>query len=176
MAHATPMYDIDTASEDEAYGPSKSALKREAAGFLRLAEQLVALPPALATRLTMSEEIRLALDEAYRIKSHGARKRHLHHMGKLLRQQSDVGDLQQAIERQMSGTTAQTALFHQIERWRDRLLQEGDSALAELIADHPEFDRQRLRQLMREANREAAQEQPPRAARLLFQLLRQGLG
>ena len=40
------------------------------------------------------------------------------------------------------------AEFHAVERWRDRLLEEGDVALAELLTDYPDADRQQLRQLV----------------------------
>src|SRR5690606_40270418 len=66
----------------------------------------------------------------------------------------------------------ETALLHRAERWRERLLAEGDAALAELLDAHPDADRQKLRQLVRSALDEQARNKPPRAFRELFKLLR----
>jgi len=59
------------------------------------------------------------------------------------------------------------------ERWRDRLLEEGDHVLEELVTQHPDVDRQYLRQLMRNAGKEKLANKPPRSARLLFRYLRE---
>ena len=72
------------------------------------------------------------------------------------------------------GTAArlETALLHRAESWRTRLLEEGDAALAELLDAYPAADRQRLRQLVRNALAERAKTKPPAAVRELFRELR----
>ena len=62
--------------------------------------------------------------------------------------------------------------MHRVEAWRDRLLEGGDEALAELLDLHPDADRQRLRQLVRNAQDEKKRGKPPRAFRELFRELR----
>ena len=62
--------------------------------------------------------------------------------------------------------------MHRVEHWRERLLAEGDAALAGLLEEHPSADRQRLRQLVRNANEEKLRNKPPRAFRELFRELR----
>src|SRR3546814_9755190 len=59
----------------------------------------------------------------------------------------------------------ETALLHRAERWRERLLEEGDAALAELIEAHPSADRQQLRQLVRNTLDERKRNKPPHAFR-----------
>ena len=59
-----------------------------------------------------------------------------------------------------------------MESWRERLLAEGDAALAELLEEHPGADRQHLRQLARNAHEEKLRNKPPRAFRELFRELR----
>ena len=66
----------------------------------------------------------------------------------------------------------ETALLHRAETWRDRLLEGGDTALADLLAEHPDADRQQLRTLIRNAAQERAKNRPPHAYRELFRLLR----
>jgi ribosome-associated protein len=72
-----------------------------------------------------------------------------------------------------SGKSRQhTAWLHQVERWRDRLL-EDESALTELLADHPDADAQRLRALIRNAHKEKELGKPPKSYREIFQALRE---
>jgi ribosome-associated protein len=42
-----------------------------------------------------------------------------------------------------------------------------------LLVEHPELDRQHVRQLIRTAHKEAANAKPPKAARELFRYLRE---
>ena len=59
-----------------------------------------------------------------------------------------------------------------LEQWRDRLIAEGDRAISELMLESPEIDRQHLRQLVRQAHKEAAENKPPAASRKIFAYLR----
>ena len=65
------------------------------------------------------------------------------------------------------------ALMHRMEHWRERLLAEGDVALAELLDEYPQADRQQLRTLVRNALAEKAKNKPPRAFREIYQVLRE---
>jgi ribosome-associated protein len=64
-----------------------------------------------------------------------------------------------------------TAWLHQVENWRDRLLEQPD-ALTELLAAFPESDAQHLRTLIRNALKEKELLKPPKSYRELFQVLR----
>lgn len=61
------------------------------------------------------------------------------------------------------------------ERWRTRLLAEGDAALNELVAEVPGVDRQHLRQLLRQARAEPPTDRSKRAARELLRAIRASL-
>ena len=61
---------------------------------------------------------------------------------------------------------------HQLERWRDRLV-EDDSALAEFIAQFPNSDAQQLRTLIRNTRKEQLAKKPPAHYRALFRMLRE---
>jgi hypothetical protein len=63
-------------------------------------------------------------------------------------------------------------MMHRVEDWRERLLAEGDKALAALLDDYPQADRQQLRTLVRNAQAEKAKNKPPRAYREIYQVLR----
>ena len=55
----------------------------------------------------------------------------------------------------------------------ERLLDEGDAALSELLDAHPGADRQQLRQLVRSALDERRKDKPPRAYRELYRAIRE---
>jgi ribosome-associated protein len=66
----------------------------------------------------------------------------------------------------------EAAATHHLEALRERLLDDGDAALSELIATHPDLDRQHLRALIRQARLERETNKPLHAYRELFRELR----
>jgi ribosome-associated protein len=64
------------------------------------------------------------------------------------------------------------AAFHALETWRTRLI-ENDAALNEWLALQPDTDVQQIRQLIRNARKEAAESKPPKSSRALFKLIRE---
>ena len=67
----------------------------------------------------------------------------------------------------------ENAAMHRLEAMRDRLINEEEAALSELINEHPQVDRQHLRSLVRKARLEKeTPNKPPRAYREIFQLLK----
>jgi ribosome-associated protein len=66
--------------------PSKTQRKRDAHALQTLGIQLVALSAAQLARLDLPEILHEAVLAAQRMRSHGARTRHLQYIGKLMRQ------------------------------------------------------------------------------------------
>jgi ribosome-associated protein len=159
--------------------PSRSELRREALNVLAMAERLLELPPATRERLALGESVRREVLVALSIRAHGARKRQLQFLAKQLRRdEASLAAVRDAVEANSDVRRRDAALLHRIERWRDRLLDEGDPAISDLFAEFPDagFDRQQLRALLRQAAAEDAAGQPPAAARQLFRLLREAIG
>lgn len=150
---------------------SKSQRKRDCHALQDLGTELVKLPQSDLDKIPLDDELQQAIHEARRIKQHGALKRQLQFIGKLIRQR-DAEALRQAYERVMHPYQEDIKHFHQLEKWRERLLDDGDAALEELIEQHPEIDRQHIRQLIRTARSDKKANKPPRAARELFQYLK----
>lgn len=150
---------------------SKSQRKRDAKALQELGEALVRLNAEQLQRLELPTELHEAVILAQGIRQHGGRKRQLQFIGKLLRS-LDAEPIRAALATLQGQSRAAAARHHRIERWRDRLLEEGDGAVTELMQTLPGADPQHLRQLLRNARREAAAGQPPRAARTLFRYLR----
>ena len=178
------MNEDDTGYEES--GPSKSARKREMLGFQALAEELVRLPPAQLERIDMPAELRDGVVAARRLQR-AALRRQLRFLAHLVDERTDAEALRAALEAQRAPGRAETAHLHRLERWRDRLLAEGDAAVEAFIEAHPMVDRQQFRSLVRAATRaatrlqeaeqqgaptEAAHAQARRTATALFRFLR----
>ena len=151
---------------------SKSQRRRDALEVKSLAARLIATTPALLARIPLDETTRTAISEAQRIHSNVARKRQLQYVAKLLRRVDAEPILQALQDLEQEGRQA-TARQHRAEAWRDRLLEDGDPALGDLIRQRRDSDAQAIRQLIRTARQEAARGRPPAAARRLFRTLRE---
>ncbi len=168
--------DDEAISPDDYWaGPSRSQLRREALEVFELAERLVEQNESQLLRLPLDDALRALVRESQRITQQIARKRQLQYLAKILRREDDVTlhAIRDAIENSKSDSRRDTAALHRIEVWRDRLIDEGDAALAELLAAHPTADRQHLRQLARNAKDERLHHKPLHAFRDLFRALRE---
>ena len=160
--------------QEEFETKSKSQVKRELHALQDIGEQLTRLNNSQLARFDLPEAVLSAILDCQSISSYGARKRQLKYIGKLLR---DV-DMDDAIQRLnlLTQHKAQDAqALHKLENWRERLINEGDAALSELLTEYPEIDRQHLRQLLRSIDKETKQNQPPKSYRKLFQYLKEQL-
>ena len=151
---------------------SKSQRKREAHELLDLAKKLISMPPSRLADMPLDGDLRNEVDFARSIHSHGARKRQLMTVGKMLRQR-DTTSLLQAVNDIDQKNWQANARHHHVETWRDLLIKGSDRDLAGLLGQSPGGNTQTLRQLIRNANRELKLGKPPSATRKLFKLLRE---
>lgn len=154
---------------------SKTELKRQMHALQDLGLRLTKLNKDQLAKLDLSDRLHLAIEEFHRIKSNGAQKRHLQYVGKIIRTE-DSDKIEHDLGLYEAGQQAHTQTFHKLERWRDRLINEGNSALQEYIQEHNNADVQHLRQLVRNAQKELKLDKPPAAARKLFKYLREIAG
>jgi ribosome-associated protein len=160
-------------SED--LGPSKSQIKRELLVLQKLGERLTRMSASQLARMPLSETMRSALEEARRIKSHNALRRHYRRLGKLLRDE-ELAAIQQVVDEIDGSHQAGVDRFHALERWRERLIDGDSDDFGAFLEAYPTADRQHLRQLIQSVQRERAKEQPPAAYRKLFKYLREVSG
>ena len=151
---------------------SKSQVKRDLQALVDLGERLTTFKPDLIARLPLTDALRRALADAPKHTANIARKRHIHFIGKLMRDQ-DTDAILILIDQLDASTRQYNERFHNLERWRDRLLAGTDAILDSFVADYPEADRQHLRQLIRQAQHEAAQNKPPASTRKIFKYIRE---
>lgn len=158
----------------EYFGPSRSQQRREALEVLELGERLASLSDAQLARLPIPDTLLPHIVETRRITSHIARKRQLAYLAKQMRREDEetLHAIRDALDAQGETARREVAAIHRVEQWRERLLDGGDEALAQLLDQHPRADRQHLRQLVRNALQERRLNKPPHAYRELFRELR----
>lgn len=163
-----------TELDDEDYGPSRTQQRREALAVLTLAGQLVDLQPSRLAKLELPDDVRHEIEVTRRITAHIARKRQLAFLAKVMRRhdEADFASVRAELGENREKQRQETAAMHRLEALRERLLADDESALSELIDQHPEIDRQHLRSLIRQARVEKDSNKPPRAYREIFQLLK----
>jgi ribosome-associated protein len=137
-----------------------------------LASELINLSQSKLSQVPLDDMVRAAIMEARQFGSHGARKRQMLYVAKLLRR-DDPEPILLALEKFDGEAREISGRQHRSEAWRDFLLEAGDAAIGKLIEQRPDTDAQAIRQLVRNAGREAARNKPPAAARNLFRILRE---
>jgi len=149
---------------------NKSQQKREIHALLELGRKLSGLDKSALLKMDLPAELLLAITESKSMK-HGALKRQFKFITKLLRQ-INTESLEETIAGLELKQTEQDRCFHRVERWRDRLLIEGQEAMTEFMATYPQADAGQIRQLVRNTNKELLSGKPPKSSRILFRLLR----
>ena len=162
------MQDSDQPEHEEI---SRSQRKREMEALQEIGERLVTLNASQLGQLDLPENLRDAVKEAKRLTANGAIRRQKQYIGKLMRS-IDPAPIEAKFAEWDGSSREQAAKFHQLERWRDRLLAD-DKAISDLVLAHPRADVQHLRTLIRNAHKEQAANRPPKSSRELFKELRQ---
>lgn len=142
---------------------SKTQVKRELHALVDLGERLTTLKADVLAKLPLTDALRKALAEAPKHTANIARKRHILFIGKLMRDQDQEAIL--VLLDQLDASTRQyNERFHNLERWRDRLIAGDDADLEKFVIEYPDADRQQLRSLIRQAQHEVARNKPPAPA------------
>tara|TARA_B100000767_G_scaffold264851_1_gene280237 strand:+ start:990 stop:1517 length:528 start_codon:yes stop_codon:yes gene_type:complete len=154
---------------------SKSQLKREMHHLQELGKALIDLKAMEIEKLSISEILITALNEAKRIKHREGLRRQMQYIGKLMRKEptETIENIEAYFEKLRNQHQNNTQHFHLIEQWRDRLLNKENSEIEALVAQYPNGDRQWLRQIVRQSWHEADQKKPPASARKLFIYIRE---
>jgi ribosome-associated protein len=163
--------DRNPLTDAETVVPSKTRRKQEAEKIKQLAMRLLDLSPSGLSRVPLDDSLRDEIREAGKMRSHGARKRQMLFIAKLLRR-TDTTLVMEALDAMENDGRQATARQHRVEAWRDYLLDKGDEGLSQLLSDRHDVDIPALRALIRNARREEAASRPPASRRALFRLLR----
>lgn len=176
------VFENDDFDSDEKHGQyneaefsSKTQLKQASEELKKLGLELVSLTKGERQKMQLDDELESALELASKInrKKEGFR-RQIQLIGKLLRQR-DVAPIRLAIDKLRNAHTHNVKIFHELENTRDELVRKGDDGVQALMEQHPQLDRQKLRQLVRTVAKEHNENKPPAASRELFKYLKSEL-
>lgn len=168
-------YDAADEAREANAGPSRTQLKLADHALQDFGVELLKLSAARLDAIEMDPRLRQALRDHGRMPTREAKRRHMHFIGKLLRD-TDSEPAQRALAAMKAGDER---LLAESEQWRQKLL-ESDAALTDWMKAYPHSELQPLRVVLRNARRElsAAVEADPenpaakgksRAYRELFQ-------
>ncbi|MFC4259558.1 ribosome biogenesis factor YjgA [Marinobacter lacisalsi] len=163
----------DAAADDDELIKSKSQLKREMHALQELGKRMMDLSDEQLASLPISETLKAAIVESRRIRQHEARRRHLQYVGKVIRNEADPDGLRRSVEAFDAGSEEHTRRHHLAERWRDRLIAEGNTAVAGFVEQCPATDVQHLRNLLRNAQKDVKSGNNTGHSKKLFRYLRE---
>ena len=149
---------------------SKTRKKAQMHALQKLGIELVDLSKERLASMQLPETLLDAIREAQRITAHEGRRRQMQYIGRLMRE-IDPAPIQERLDAWRGQSKAEVARQHGMERLRDKLIAE-DSALTEFAQKHPDVDLQTLRNLIRNARKEAAEGRAPKSYREIFKVIR----
>ncbi|MEI6896078.1 MAG: ribosome biogenesis factor YjgA [Psychromonas sp.] len=151
---------------------SKTQIKREADALKLIGRELVALSKKQLAQIPGSELLFHAISVAHKIMDKNeALRRQIQYIGKVLRNE-DCDAIRTAIDKLNNKHQQLTHAALRLEKLRDELVEQGDEKINEVLARFPVLERQKLRQLVRQANKEKKTEKPAKAAKELFAYLK----
>ena len=160
---------------DEIEPVSKSQLKRESHAIQDLGKRLVALSADQRARIPLDQPVIEAIALAHRIQNkRSALKRHYQFLGKLLRAR-DTEAIFAALSDIDKESQHSINKHHRAERWRERILEQGNDAVEALVTEIEAADRQKLRQLLRNYQHAATDAKRTQHARLIYKEIRASL-
>lgn len=154
---------------DEDLPISKSQIKRDLHDLKLLGKNLITLPDKKFIHVPISEKTRDAIVAARTMK-HGALARQLKFIGSLM-QNEDEAAIRLVLEKLEKPHKEDVKKFHQLEQWRDNLLQGDQAIFDELLEKFENFERQYVSQLIRNVKKEHKLNKPPKSSHLLFKYL-----
>jgi len=151
--------------------PNKTQLKRDMKVLHDLGRELVELAPSKFNEVSLSERMYDAVFAAKKLKK-SALQRQLRYISGIMSEE-DIETIQIQLKQLALPHQQDVEAFHEIEEWRDKLIAGDNNLMNELIEQFASADRQHLRQLVRNASKEAQLNKPPKSSRLLFKYLKE---
>jgi len=150
---------------------SKSQRKRDMLELQKLGQTLIDLSASQLAQVPVPDILLDAIRLMHTLKANEAKRRHLQYIGKLMRE-IDVEAIHLALKKIQYSKDQQTTKFHAVEQVRDQLIAGDDKDLQQFLEQHPQADRQQLRQLIRKAKQDHKTNKNTGGATALFRYLR----
>jgi ribosome-associated protein len=161
--------DIDELDEEL---KSKSEVKREMIQLQIFGQSLIDLSKHQRSKIPFTEDIKDALILADKIKNkHEALRRHVRHLARML-SEADLEPIKHALDVMANKHQQETAKFIKLEKMRDDVIDQGNDFVEGLLSEHESMERQKLRQLVRQAAKEKKAEKLGKYYKELFDYLK----
>ena len=150
---------------------SRTKKKQQAKEIEQLAQQLTEMPENQFKQLALSAELGEEVELARATRGRGSHKRQVKHLAGLLRKQDEeLLRLQEQLQQLDQVGRSEKRDFHQLEKLRDRLCDEGsfDEAFSDMLELYPQIDRKAISRLAKSVHQHADK----RAFREIFKRLR----
>ena len=161
--------DIDELDEEL---KSKSEVKREMIQLQIFGQKLIDLSKHQRSKIPFTEDIKDALILADKINNkHEALRRHVRHLARML-SETDLEPIKHALDVMANKHQQETAKFIKLEKMRDNTIDQGSDAIEALLTEYESMERQKLRQLVRQASKEKKAEKLGKYYKALFEYLK----
>ncbi|MDN3379445.1 MULTISPECIES: ribosome biogenesis factor YjgA [unclassified Pseudoalteromonas] len=159
--------------EEEIIYVSKSELKRDAQEFHQLGSDIAKMGKKQRERLPLNDDLKEAMVVADKISNKSdAYRRHLNYIAKTLRTVENIDEIKAIIDIMLNKNNQAEVMIKKVEQLRSDLIEQGDDLINETIEQYPALERQKMRQLVRNAAKEVKAEKPARSYKELFQYLK----
>ena len=165
----TTGFHFDTAADADEPA-SKTRRKHAMHALQELGVALVALDAGRLAALDLPERLVDAIALARTTTRHEARRRQMQYVGRLMRD-IDPAPIEAALATWALGPARERGRFADLERWRDRLLDDPEGVGA-FVAAHPAAPRTELAERVEEARAERLRGGPQHHSRALFRELK----
>ncbi len=147
---------------------SKTEIKKEMHQLQDFAQSLVEMSKHQRSLIPLSDDLKDAMVVADKIRNkHEALRRHIRHIAKILLE-TDLAPIHQAIDVMANKHQQSTAKFERLENLREQLVEQGNDAVEALLLEFEQMDRQKLKQLVRNAAKEKKAEKLGKHYKNLF--------
>ena len=146
---------------------NKTQVKRNVAELANMVNLMMKISTKDLAKIPLDDELFKAIKATKEMKM-SALKRQIQYIVKLMRLRN-TNTIKLAIDATQHSHQSTGRAFKQLEKWRERLLDDGNSALTIFCNEYPGTNVQRLRQLIRHAQKERNQEKASHYYRELFQ-------
>ncbi len=152
---------------------SRSQKKRLAHALQKTGKKLLTLSEAQLDALTLPDELKEAVQLAWRLnRKQEAYRRQIQYIGRLMRD-IDAAEIQSALDELEIGQAQQKQRFRLIEGWRDQLIADDGVRLDWIVQHVPGADRKQLTRLIDQAQGRGTPSEIKSAPRKLFRYLNQ---
>ncbi len=149
---------MSTDDYSESQQPSKTQRKKEALALQKLGQQLTRYSHSQLTKLPLTERAVIAIIDYNRLpNSHGAKKRQLQCIGRLMRD-CDFQSISHAVNQLQIGSPDSAPIESHAMQLCDRILQGGDSEIHAIVDSNERLERQKLRQFYRDFSKSEEQQ------------------